>query len=205
MSMTFARHLIAVLLYFSVAATTAVAQPSADELIAQAQERAAKITEYREVLNHPDQNVRLAALDIMLKSEDPVMREIAYNQAFISADETMRAVALRNRLKHLSEFTFTLSLTEEPTELEKTAIVEQLQGIYGIAINDYDVDSGKISKFNGDSRNTGQVSGTSLVLDHAMRSCRGDLTLGEGPNLVGTFTCSHSRYRGTYKATAKLI
>tara|TARA_R110002073_G_scaffold940_7_gene6996 strand:+ start:32877 stop:33494 length:618 start_codon:yes stop_codon:yes gene_type:complete len=205
MSIPYARQLIAVLLCSSVVAVSAVAAPGADELIAQAQERAAKITEYREVLNHPDQNVRLAALDIMLKSEDPVMREIAYNQAFISADETMRAVALRNRLKDLSEFTFTLSLTEKPTELEKTAILENLQGIYGIAINAYDVDSGKISEFNDYYRNTGQVSGTSLVLDDANKSCRGDFTLGDGPTLVGTFTCTHNKYKGTYKATAKLI
>lgn len=188
-----------------IMADVAVSQPSAEELMAQAKERAARIAEYRDILNNPDQNVRLAALDIMLQSDDPVMREVAYKQGFISADDTMRAVALRNRLNDLREFTFQLSLTDSPTEVEKQAIVEEFQGIYGIQIREYDVNSGKVVKFNDYHQNSGQVSGISLVLNFEAKRCRGDFTLGDGPVLEGTITCSNKRYAGTYKATAKLI
>lgn len=188
-----------------LASGPSVGQSSADELLARAQERAAKIAEYREVLNNPDQNVRLAALDIMLQSDDPVMREVAYNQGFISADDTMRAVTLRNRLSDLSEFTFQLSLTDNPTEVEKQAITAEFQGIYGVRIQEYELDTGKVIQFNGRSQNTGQVSGTSLVLNFGVKHCRGDFTLGDGPVLEGTITCDVKRYAGTYKAKAKLI
>ena len=176
--------------------------PSTNLILRQVQERAAKIEEYRRLLNNPDQNVRVAGLDVMLKSDDPAMREIAFNIAFASADDTMRAVALRNKFTYMKNLNFKLSLGSDPTEQEKKAIIIHFGNIYAIKLDSYDSNSGTL-KFS-DGRGEGQVSGTGLELQDNRGICTGNFILGEGAELVGTIHCKASGIRGTYKATLRL-
>jgi len=89
-------------------ATTA---PSADKIRAQAQ----RMKEYRALLADPDSNVRLAALDEMLKSSEPALRELAFEAGFASADQNMRALTLRSRIFSLKNFVL------EPQNVAKLA------------------------------------------------------------------------------------
>lgn len=174
-------------------------QPSADEIIAQAQQRAGKIDEYRQLLNNPDQNVRLAGLDILLKSDDPAMREIAFSLGFASLDDTMRAITLKNRFSDLKVLNFQMSLRDKPTETEKSAIVEKFGGVYAVKLKSYDVNTGWLVFSGGE----GQVVGTGL--DFQRDRCRGSFLLGEGAVLEGVINCKGiSHYDGSYKATLRL-
>lgn len=74
--------------------------PSADKIRAQSQ----RMKEYRALLADPDSNVRLAALDEMLKSSEPALRELAFEAGFASADQNMRALTLRARIFSMKSF-----------------------------------------------------------------------------------------------------
>ena len=60
---------------------SALAQ-SAEELLKEINERKERINQFRALLNDPDQSTRLAALDVMLKSDDLAMKEVAYGIGF---------------------------------------------------------------------------------------------------------------------------
>src|SRR6267143_3880695 len=84
----------------SIVIAQATTAPSADKIRAQSQ----RMREYRALLGDPDSNVRLAALDEMLKSSEPAMRELAFEAGFASADQNMRALTLRARILSMKSF-----------------------------------------------------------------------------------------------------
>ncbi len=85
----------------------AAAAPSPDKIRAQSQ----RMKEFRALLADPDSNIRLAALDEMLKSNEPAMRELAFDAGFASADQNMRALALRARVLSMNTFVIDLQNT----------------------------------------------------------------------------------------------
>ncbi len=186
------------------ATAPAYAQPSADEILKQAQERASVIEEYRQLLNNPDQNVRVAGLDVMLKSDDSAMREIAFSIAFASADDTMRAIALKNKFSYLKTLNFQLSLPEQPTELEETGIVDAFSRVYSIQLETYDANTGEFTLKSGTAKSPGQVAGIGMDFNDKYFRCNASLTLGDGPELVGMLNCSHPKYKGNYKISLRL-
>ncbi|HRP36055.1 MAG TPA: hypothetical protein PLI48_09255, partial [Gammaproteobacteria bacterium] len=60
---------------------------SAAEIIEQARARARQVEEIKQVLNDPDQNVRLAAFEAMVGSDDSLMRELALDAGINSTDQ----------------------------------------------------------------------------------------------------------------------
>jgi len=194
--------LIIALVTALLAAAPAHSQSSADEILKQAQERASTIEEYRQLLNNPDQNVRVAGLDVMLKSDDPAMREIAFSIAFASADDTMRAIALKNKFNYLKTLNFKLILPEQPTELEKTGIVDTFSKAFTIQLDSYDANTGELIFRSGNGQ--GQVAGIGMDFNDKYFRCNASLTLGDGPELVGMLNCSHPKYKGNYKISLRL-
>jgi len=168
-----------------------------DDMLKQIQERAAKVKQYRELLGNPDQTIRISALDVMLKSDDHVMRELAFNLGFSSADDAMRAIALKNKIVYMKQLNFNLSLTETPTEVEKKGILEEFSYAYSIDIQDYDINSGAF-KFRNYGRSKGQVSGTGLSLQDNSYNCSANTALSEGATLMGTLKCTAGKYKGSY-------
>jgi hypothetical protein len=176
---------------------------SADDILREAQERAAKIEEYRALLSNPDQNVRVAGLDVMLASDDPAMREIAFNTAFASADDTMRAIALRNKFRYMTTLNFKLSAREDATEGELKALAQTFSNTYVMKLTKYDANTGAINfdKAYG----TGQVSGIGMNWNDAYRSCSASLSLGDEPVLEGVMNCSaNNGMRGNYPISLTL-
>ncbi|UZD67071.1 arsenical pump-driving ATPase GET3 [Marinobacter sp. AN1] len=175
---------------------------SAEELLKQINERKERINQFRALLNDPDQTTRLAALDVMLKSEDPAMKEIAYGAGFSSADDAMRALALKGKFRDLQVIPFKLTLQQETTETEEK-ILQKWAGTYRFQLAEFDEASGRFVFVGNDhnSRNNGQVSGTGMEFQGGY--CRGDFTLGDGASLIGEIRCQGG-YEGTYIASARL-
>lgn len=173
---------------------------SAEELLKEINERKERINQFRALLNDPDQTTRLAALDVMLKSEDPAMKEIGYGAGFSSADDAMRALALKGKFRELTVLPLTLNPDDDPTENEKK-ILQQWAGTYRFQLTEFDDSTGRFTFKGGDSTGTGQVSGTGIEFES--RYCRGQFTLGDGASLVGELRCQ-SGYQGRYIATARL-
>lgn len=181
------RIALVLLLLSAMAGTPALAQTSAADIVAQAQQRAATIQEYRALLSNPDQNVRVAGLDVMLASDDAAMREIAFNLAFASADDTMRAIALRNKLRYLKNLNFQMTLREGASEKEVKAISQVFGHSYPMILDKYDANSGAFTFAK--SYGSGQVSGTGISFNDNYAKCNATLALGDGPILEGSMNC----------------
>ncbi len=89
----------------SAGQASAQALPSPDALRGAATEQAALLQQYREIMRDPDANVRLAAFTQLAVVEDPVVRQMAYDEAFGSTDRLLRAMALRYSFFDRAEFT----------------------------------------------------------------------------------------------------
>jgi hypothetical protein len=72
------------------------------------------------LLNDPDPVTRLAALDVMLNSDDVAMRELAFGISFNSADQTMQILRLKNELAQMQTIAVTPKERAErsPSELK---------------------------------------------------------------------------------------
>lgn len=183
------------------AAHAARAETSAEALKQKIQQRSQNIKEFRALLNDPDQTVRLAALDTMLKSADIAMRELAYGICFNSADQAMRTVCLKNRFADLQTLAIKIGEIDDPTDQQAKAIADW-GGVYNCAIKDYDEKTGRFS-CGGSSyyQGSGQITGTTVVL--SARYCNASMKLGEGGVLEGELGCTN-HWSGTYPGRVKL-
>ncbi len=119
-------------------ATTA---PSADKIRAQAQ----RMKEYRALLADPDSNVRLAALDEMLKSSEPALRELGFEAGFASADQNMRALTLRTRIISMKSFILELQNVEKLEDERWRRVIQHFGGpARSYAITKVDAQTGNI-------------------------------------------------------------
>ena len=167
------------------------AETSSDDMLKQIQERAAKVKQFKELLNNPDQTIRVSALDVMLKSNDQVMRELAFNQGFSSADAAMNAIALKNKINYMQQLNFTLKLTDNPTEEEKKSITEYYSNKYSIQISEYDLNTGSFTFRAG----KGQVSGAQVSTQYSAGTrCSSNSRLSDSALLKGTLKCSNGNY-----------
>jgi len=173
----------------------------ADALKQQIQQRAQHIQEFRDLLNDPDQTIRLAALDAMLKSDDLAMREMAYGICFNSADETMRVVCLKNRLADLQTVTVQVDEIDNPTKQQQKAL-NDWGGVYSFEIKDYDEKTGQFTCAGGSYRNgKGQVAGSGI--EFSQQYCQGSFRLVDGGVLEGDLGCVRG-WLGTYPGRIRL-
>ncbi|HKL25339.1 MAG TPA: hypothetical protein VJ910_03850 [Desulfuromonadales bacterium] len=188
---------------FVLTAVSAVgAELDAAALKQEIQQRAQTIREFRALLNDPDQTVRLAALDAMLKSDDIAMRELAYGICFNSADQAMRVVCLKNRFADLRTVAVALDNLGGPTEKQQKALADW-GDVYDFEVQDYDEKTGQFTT-SGESANyrgKGQVMGTGVTF--SQRFCDGTFRLGEGGVLEGDLNCAKG-WQGTYPGRISL-
>ena len=98
-------------------AVNGFAQDSVDEMLEKARARAAEIEKLKKVINEePDQNVRLAAFDLMVNSGDTVMHEIAVEAGLASADKLLQAAAFKAAMMDLDRLHLTLVVDEDASE-----------------------------------------------------------------------------------------
>ncbi|AOY86729.1 hypothetical protein BKP64_00245 [Marinobacter salinus] len=196
------RHYLLPPLLFLTLSSGALAQ-SAEELLKEIDARKERINQFRALLNDPDQSTRLAALDVMLKSDDLAMKEVAYGIGFNSADEATRALALKGKFRDVKVLPFRLTTGEPQTDTEKNTI-RKWAGAYGFELREFNEDTGQFT-FRGDDYpnrdKLGQVNGTGV--EFQAQYCRGYFNLGDSASLVGELRCT-GPYEGTYPAKARL-
>ena len=159
----------------------------ADGMLDEIKARADKIKQYKALLNTPDQVTRLAALDVMLKSDDIVMRNTAFTAAFNSDDEQIRALALKHRLSSIDNLTFKV----ENKKSETTLVV---------GITDFDLVSGKFGLKLSSRSEDASVYGTAVKGGDDYKGAF-DLRLIDGGKLTGTMQVKGERF----PVTAELL
>lgn len=162
------------------------AEMTAEALKQQIQERSGKIQEFRALLNDPDQTVRLAALDVMLKSDDIAMRELAYGMGFNSADEAMRAVCLKNKFADQKLISIKIADISSPSDKQKKAL-DDWGGIYAFEVKTFDEKTGQFTSAGHYRNGTGQLNGTRL--EFSQPHCNGSFQLIDGAVLAGELGC----------------
>jgi len=178
----------------------AQAEVTADALKQQIQERSEKINEFRALLNDPDQTVRLAALDVMLKSDDIAMRELAYGVGFNSADEAMRAVCLNNKIAGQQMISIKISEISSPSDTQKKAL-ESWGGVYTFDLKSFDEKTGQFTTRGSYRNGTGQLNGTRIEFTQPL--CSGAFKLTDGAVLEGELGCK-SNWSGTFEGQIRL-
>ncbi len=168
---------------------TSQAESAAEALKRQIQERSGNMKEFRALLNDPDQTVRLAALDVMLKSDDVAMRELAFGVCFSSADEAMRAVCLKNKFADQKMISIKISDISSPSDTQKKAL-QDWGGIYTFTIKSFDEKTGQFVTKGQYVNGTGQLNGTRI--EFAQAYCNGTFELSDGAVLKGELGCRGS-------------
>ncbi|MCB1800124.1 MAG: hypothetical protein KDI82_00405 [Gammaproteobacteria bacterium] len=180
--------------------TAALADDSAEALLQKIQARADKIKEFRALLNNPDQTVRLAALDVMLKSSDVAMRELAYGVCFNSADQAMRGVCLINKMADLQTVAIRIDDIGDPTDSQKKALLEWGDN-YVFTIENVDEKTGRFETKGSYRNGAGQIAGTGI--EFAQNYCSGSFVLADGAELVGELGC-RGGWAGTFPGRIRL-
>lgn len=169
--------------------------PNADAIRARAQ----RIKEMRALLNDPDATVRLETLNQMLKSDDAALHQLGIEAGFASADQNMRALALRRRLQPPADLVLELS----PPETGDTKYVTEYLARWGshvpLRIMAFDQATGQMKLAGGGSDESARLSGTLVLV--VFKGCRGNLRLQDEGILAGPMSC---RY-GAVRAIARLI
>ena len=102
------------------AVASLVAAPVASQDIDAIRERARELKEYARLLRDAsDPQLRLAAIEQGLASDDPLRRRQAFDIALDSDDEGLIYLALRSLLESRSQLIVTLGLPAQPTEAQE--------------------------------------------------------------------------------------
>ena len=152
---------------------SAQALPSPEELRGEATEKSALLQQYREIMRDPDANVRLAAFTQLAAVDDPVVRQMAYDEAFGSTDRLLRSIALRYSFFDRNEVTLRFpSSTEQPVT---------------VPLRDRDHTTGNFNYFVDGSRYNGRVQG--LTVEMPRRGCALLFRLNDEDMLMGEANC----------------
>jgi hypothetical protein len=182
-------------------ASPVFAQTSASEMLEQARARSREMEELKAVLNGPDQNMRLAAFDVMVTSGDEAMRQVALDLGLASADPLMQAMAFKETILSLNRIVFLLEIdTSQPASVQQKAqqILDSTGSSYTIAVTKPDRATGV---FTVRSTNQGQVNGTNLTFKNAYDT--GQFELVDETTIKGILNISKSG-NGVFIATAKI-
>lgn len=132
-----------------VMAGNGFAQDSVDQMLEKARARAAETEKLKKVINEePDQNVRLAAFDLMIGSDDSVMHEIAIEAGLASADKLLQAAAFKAAIMDLDRLHLTLVVDSDASgEIQKNAqaYLDKNGDQYVLAFEKKDTRAGSIS------------------------------------------------------------
>lgn len=159
-------------------AGSALAQdlPSPESLLAGAGEQGALMKQYRDILRNPDADIRHSAFMKLAVVEDPLIRQMAYDEAFSAADATMRLLALRYSLFDRENIVVSFPGTDLPPRA------------YRILNKDYS--NGEFLAQSG-PRAAGRVQGMKVMMQY--NACALELTLNDEDRLVGEQICSDQK------------
>lgn len=148
--------------------------PSPESLLKSAQESGTLLDQYRDVLRNPDASVRMSAFVQLARVDDPIVREMAYSEAFGSSDADLRALALKYSFFDRREFVIEYlddSRPPQPIPLRKPDLVT----------GDFDFVGG-----------TGRSQGTTVQIQFG-GNCSTKLALDDADMLLGDLVCPDGR------------
>ena len=177
------------------------AQTSAAEMLEQARARSREMEELKSVLNGPDQNMRLAAFDVMINSGDEAMRQVALDLGLASADPLMQAMAFKETILSLNRLVFQLEIdTSQPDSVQEKAqqILASTGSTYSIPVTKPDRKTGV---FTIKTSHQGQVNGTNLTFKNSYDT--GQFELVDETTIKGTLSLYKAGHGG-FIATAKI-
>lgn len=162
--------------------------------------RSAQMKKVRDQLNDQDPFIRLSALEEAVKSKDATIRDLAIKQALSSKDEDLRASAFKAFMSSVSVLTLNLSEPKASVPASKKDFNLELhplsQKLSQVLIQKFNAETGEFTMYSATTSSAGypgQVVGTtvsgSIYLGSVGQTCRVDVRLGEGVNLVGTVEC----------------
>ena len=160
--------------------------------------RAQRLKDMRALLNDPDSTIRLATLNEMLKSEDPALRQLGMEAGFASADQSMRALAIRLRFRPPADFVLEIAPVEGATKQEIDSLAK-FGAHRHVRVKTFDDANGQMDLEGGHRGDTARLSGTLLTINFSR--CQGNLRLGDGGILTGLLSCGGARA----SATARLF
>ncbi len=179
--------------------STASAQSDAAKILEKSRAKAREMEELRKILNGPDQNMRLATFDVMLKSGDEALRLIAYEAGLASADSIMREMAFKAIMASMDNLHLTLTLDPSaPKALQDAAanLLSKSGNAFVVPMNNKDMEPGKFNTGYG----VGQISG--LVVVFMYKGHSGSMRLQDDNSLSGTLQLPSGQ--GQFLAKAKL-
>jgi len=171
------------------------------DLLAKIRAQAGQYNEFKELLNSPDQSLRIAAFDGMVNSGDPALRDVAIDEALANADVTMQSLAFREAIMGLDTINFAMELPDKASEKTKKTFTEW-SASYNLNLLKKDKVLNTFSGGSTEARSQylkGNVSG--LELSFVSRYCNGKATLIDGSILKGILSCP----KGSYPTTESII
>lgn len=194
--------IISIIVTGLLALTSANAQDSIDDILEKARAKAQKIEKVKKILNQePDQNVRLAAFDLLIQNGDPVEHEVALEAGLASADKLLQAAAFKEAIMSLDRLHLLLKAAPDtPAAMQQLAkaYIEKNGDQHVIVITQKDRKTGT---FEGNHLR-GEVIGTHLTFTdyHA----KGTLFLKDDDSLTGEITLTPGRDTIKFSASGKI-
>jgi hypothetical protein len=180
------RALMMVLAIAAGLATTqgAIAQDSVDDILEKARSQARDYEKLKRVLvEEPDQNVRLAAFDLMVKDGDSMLHAIAVDAGLASADRLLQAAAFKEAIMSLDRLHLTLSLDKTASQDMQEKAKQYLDTKGDALVIVFRKKDARAGTFSGPSLN-GEVSGT--LLTYKLGYGSGTLELKDDNAISGT-------------------
>ena len=140
------------------------AQESMDSIMEKARAQAQEIEKLKKVLNEePDQNVRLAAFNLMVENGDPTMRAVAIEAGLASADSLLQAAAFKEAIMSLDRIHLELTVdggaSQEIQEKSRAYLAKNGDAL----VLDLAKKDTKNGTFSGAYGFKGEVTGTHLT------------------------------------------
>jgi len=187
-----------IFLGFLMALSLSLPALSADksDLLAKIRANAGQYNEFKQLLNNPDQSIRIAAFDGMVNSGDSALRNIALDEALVNTDSTVQALALKEVIMDLDVLNFSIVLADSVSE-ESKAVVNKWASSYGLTFFQKNKEKGVFSGKSTDSIQRtsskkgfgGNISGLKVFFSSEDLVCMGDVVLTAGAILKGTLAC----------------
>lgn len=177
-----------------------LAQTSATEILEKARSQAKDFEDLKKALNGPDQNMRLATFDAMVRSGDPMLRDIAIDIGMASADSLMQAAAFREAIMGLDRLHFSLEIDPNaPEKVQETSTKALNKGSeFVLQLGYHDRENARFAFGKGYKDNPkymGEVTGTTLTFQYGNDS--GTFTLKDDNMIEGILKSAKAQFVAT--------
>lgn len=195
--MQFSRALVPLLLLFVFSPTQA---DEIDDMLEKARTAGAKYERIRKIINEePDQNVRLAAFDLMVNHDDKNMKAIAIDAGLASTDRLLQAKAFQAAVFDLESIHLTLVEGDNGSKKKPAKVlyhIENTGNTYVILMESKDLEKGV---FKASNYRDGEIFGTNINYTDYSLQAKATFELKDDNAIEGIFEIQGYKYVATGK------